>query len=223
MGSIRRPKRLKIRGSDEREIPFLVKGGEDLRLDQRVQQLFGIMNQILTQDTAAAKRKLLVHTYQVIPMTSRVGIIEWLDNTKPIKTILEEQLNKNRERGRKEAPLSIQQIDAAKHHTEWIREYIDKKGSANEKRDRNPHVPASYYIVFQHASREEATEKYTERISKVPWDLLRGGLVSLANDPESFYALRGMAATSLSVYSICQYIIGIGDRHLDNFLLNMKK
>lgn len=39
MGSLRRPKRLKIHGNDEKDYPYLVKGGEDLRLDQRVQQV----------------------------------------------------------------------------------------------------------------------------------------------------------------------------------------
>lgn len=52
MESIRKPKRINIRGSDEREHPFLVKGGEDLRQDQRIEQLFDVMNIILSQDAA---------------------------------------------------------------------------------------------------------------------------------------------------------------------------
>lgn len=44
LGSIRKPKRLTINGSNEKEYDLLVKGGEDLRLDQRVQQVFKIMN-----------------------------------------------------------------------------------------------------------------------------------------------------------------------------------
>lgn len=43
MSSIRKPKRLTILGHDEREYLFLVKGGEDLRLDQRIQQLFEVL------------------------------------------------------------------------------------------------------------------------------------------------------------------------------------
>ncbi len=49
MTSIRRPKRIIIRGDDERDHLFLVKGGEDLRQDQRIEQLFGVMNMILSQ------------------------------------------------------------------------------------------------------------------------------------------------------------------------------
>jgi DNA-dependent protein kinase catalytic subunit len=39
LSSLRAPKRVTILGNDEREYKFLVKGGEDLRLDQRIQQV----------------------------------------------------------------------------------------------------------------------------------------------------------------------------------------
>jgi DNA-dependent protein kinase catalytic subunit len=44
MSSIRCPKRLTIRGDDEKEHMFLVKGGEDLRLDQRIEQVIKEIN-----------------------------------------------------------------------------------------------------------------------------------------------------------------------------------
>ena len=71
MSSIRRPKKIIIRGNDEKDYPFLVKGGEDLRQDQRIEQLFDIMNQILAEDAHCKQRKLSLRTYQVIPMTPR--------------------------------------------------------------------------------------------------------------------------------------------------------
>lgn len=71
MTSIRRPKRLIIRGDDERDHPFLVKGGEDLRQDQRIEQLFGVMNILLSHDAACAHRDMQLRTYQVIPITTR--------------------------------------------------------------------------------------------------------------------------------------------------------
>ena len=36
---MRAPKRVTILGNDEKEYKFLVKGGEDRRLDQRIQQV----------------------------------------------------------------------------------------------------------------------------------------------------------------------------------------
>ena len=69
--SMRKPKTIIIRGNDEQDYMFLVKGGEDLRLDQRVEQLFGIMNDILAKDAVCSQRGLQLVTYQVIPMTPR--------------------------------------------------------------------------------------------------------------------------------------------------------
>ena len=71
MSSLRKPKRLTIRGDDERDHMFLVKGGEDLRLDQRVEQLYDTMNQVLDRDSACSQRGLRLRTYQVVPMTPR--------------------------------------------------------------------------------------------------------------------------------------------------------
>ena len=71
MSSIRKPKRITLRGDDEKEYMFLVKGGEDLRLDQRVEQLYCAMNEVLEEDTACSQRGLRLRTYQVIPMTDR--------------------------------------------------------------------------------------------------------------------------------------------------------
>lgn len=37
---------------------FLVKGGEDVRLDQRIEEMFNIMNKLLKNETECAKKKL---------------------------------------------------------------------------------------------------------------------------------------------------------------------
>ncbi|KAJ8319307.1 LOW QUALITY PROTEIN: hypothetical protein KUTeg_004398 [Tegillarca granosa] len=50
--SIRKPKRIIIRGNDEKEYKFLVKGGEDLRQDHRIEQLFFLMNKVFDKDPA---------------------------------------------------------------------------------------------------------------------------------------------------------------------------
>lgn len=71
MSSLRKPKRVTIRGNDEKDYNFLVKGGEDLRQDQRIEQLFGIMNEVFERDASCRHRKLHLTTYQVIPMTPR--------------------------------------------------------------------------------------------------------------------------------------------------------
>ena len=65
MRSIRKPIKITIVGSDAKNYSFLVKFGEDLRLDQRIQQVFMIMNKILQNDIPCGQRHLAIDTYQV--------------------------------------------------------------------------------------------------------------------------------------------------------------
>lgn len=94
MASLRKPKRLTINGHDQRDYNFLVKGGEDLRLDQRIEQLFEIMNGVFKASPKTARGGLSLQTYAVVPMTPTVGIIEWVDNTATLKSIVEKRFAK---------------------------------------------------------------------------------------------------------------------------------
>ncbi|KAG5192986.1 kinase-like domain-containing protein [Tribonema minus] len=151
MASLRRPKRLTIHGDDERDAPFLVKGGEDLRLDERIEQLFEIMNAAFRADAACARARLAVKTYQVIPMTHQLGVLQWVTDTAPLRAIVETQLT----------------LDPA-----YLRRYQDH-------------------------------------------------FLAMAPSPQAFLTVRAAFARSLAVFNVCAYIVGIGDRHLDNFLLDL--
>lgn len=50
---------------DTKEYPFLVKFGEDIRQDQRIEQLFSLMNDIYRSDTTCSNNGLQIITYQV--------------------------------------------------------------------------------------------------------------------------------------------------------------
>lgn len=65
MKSLRSPIKITIVGNDAKNYSFLVKFGEDLRNDRRIQQAFGIMNKILQNDISCAQRHLAIDTYQV--------------------------------------------------------------------------------------------------------------------------------------------------------------
>uniref|UniRef100_A0A671MAS8 DNA-dependent protein kinase catalytic subunit n=1 Tax=Sinocyclocheilus anshuiensis TaxID=1608454 RepID=A0A671MAS8_9TELE len=176
MASIRRPKRIIIRGDDERDYPFLVKGGEDLRQDQRIEQLFGVMNMILSQDTACSQRSLALRTYQVIPITSRIGLIEWMENTCTLKDFL------------------------SSRRTEQEQRTITKP---NEK-----------------AKRVDTVNNFRRIEQMVPDDLLKRAFVRMSTTPEAFLSLRSHFSCSHAVLCISQWILGIGDRHLSNFMIN---
>lgn len=50
---------------------------------------------------------------------------------------------------------------------------------------------------------------------------LRHSIARLAASPEAFLMLRSEFAKSLAAINVCSYVLGIGDRHLENFLLDM--
>ena len=56
----------------------------------------------------------------------------------------------------------------------------------------------------------------------VPWDLLRRAFMQLSSSPEAFLTLRSHFIRTLASMTICQYVLGIGDRHLSNFMIDME-
>ncbi|KAM4028882.1 DNA-dependent protein kinase catalytic subunit [Anomaloglossus baeobatrachus] len=204
MTSIRKPRKIVIRGNDERDYPFLVKGGEDLRQDQRIEQLFDIMNIILSEDAACKQRYMQLKTYQVIPMTTRIGIIEWLENTCTLKDFILSTLTE-----REKEDLNGRH-SPEKHYNAWL----DKKnmiGSAQQ------HIDSYVY-----ASRDSAVNSFKEREALVPGDLLRRAFIKMSATPEAFLALRSHFVRSHALLCISHWILGIGDRHLSNFMVNME-
>ncbi|KAI9910180.1 hypothetical protein PsorP6_010397 [Peronosclerospora sorghi] len=76
--SKQRPRRITIVGSNGLEYMFLLKGHEDLRQDERVTQLFGLVNALLINDRTTSKKDLKIHRYPVIPLSDNAGIVGWV-------------------------------------------------------------------------------------------------------------------------------------------------
>ncbi|KAM8966776.1 DNA-dependent protein kinase catalytic subunit [Pelodytes ibericus] len=201
MSSLRKPKRIIIRGNDEREYPFLVKGGEDLRQDQRIEQLFTIMNIILSRDAASSQRHMQLKTYQVIPMTTRIGLIEWLENTCTLKEFITHAMTED-EKSHCQRPIE--------HYNAWL-----------DKRDKYG-TPAQHVEMYLKADRSMTVISFREREALVPGDLLRRAFVTLSTTPEAFLALRSHFARSHALLCVSHWLLGIGDRHLSNFMINME-
>ena len=46
--------------------------------------------------------------------------------------------------------------------------------------------------------------------------------MQLAVSPEAFLTLRSHFVQTLATVSVCQYVPGIGDRHLSNFMVDLE-
>lgn len=85
--SLRKPLRLQIIASDGKVYDFLVKYGEDLRQDQRIQQLLKTISNRLALDLHCKNHQLSVRTYEVVPIRMDFGIIGWIPNTSSIRNV----------------------------------------------------------------------------------------------------------------------------------------
>lgn len=206
MVSIRRPKLLTIRGNDQKDHRFLVKGGEDQRQDQRIEILFELINDLLKSDPRCYQRNLSIRTYQVIPMTTKLALIEWISDTKTLKEAINgsktEEESRRLDSGEKGVAIRYQH-------------YIEN--ASKDLTGRN--INDLYGMVYAKYNRDYVSNSFKEIENQVPWDLLRRHIRSMSSSTEGYFYLRNQFIMSYAVASACQYILGIGDRHLGNCMI----
>jgi len=88
--SKQRPRRLTIIGSDGKDYDFLLKGHEDLRQDERVMQLFSLINTLLAHDVNTSNLGLRIKRYNIIPLSPNSGLIEWMGHTDTVHNCIKQ-------------------------------------------------------------------------------------------------------------------------------------
>ncbi|KAK5649276.1 hypothetical protein RI129_000305 [Pyrocoelia pectoralis] len=205
--SLRRPIRITILGNDAKEYNYLVKFGEDLRQDQRIEQIFNLMNNILSHNITCNQRQMHIETYQVIPLNSALGIIQWLNNTKELKDFISEALVNQAE------VKSYNNL--AESYNNWIMKAVPKS-------IKNASVPQCYGRACMTYSRINTIAKYKELVNGVPPDVLRRTFKIISINSEHFFALRHKFTVSYAILCTAQWLLGIGDRHLSNTMIALQ-
>ncbi|KAL3814338.1 hypothetical protein ACJIZ3_015606 [Penstemon smallii] len=88
--SKQRPRKLTIHGSDGEDYAFLLKGHEDLRQDERVMQLFGLVNTLLGNSRKTFEKDLSIQRYAVIPLSPNSGLIGWVPDCDTLHQLIRE-------------------------------------------------------------------------------------------------------------------------------------
>lgn len=202
--SVRKPKRIGIHGSDEKLYFAMVKGGEDLRLDHRIEQVFTVMNRIFLSSPDCAKSDLHLKTFNITPITKRLGIIEWVNNTEPLRETLDYELDRHYK------IKGIGQTQANLLRKTWLKSLI---GAGDDNY-------IQHHLIALGKDAESIVSHFKTHESSIPWDLIRQSLLTMGQTPESYMYLRKQFIHSLAAICIAGYVIGLGDRHLDNFLLD---
>lgn len=190
------PKKLVLHGSDFREHAFVVKGGEDVRIDERIEQLFVVMAGLAQQHAGCAARKMhaALLTYDVVPASSRLGLLGFVEGTAPMLSLIERTVPKD----------AVHAADMA-----YAQAFMPTK-------------TAPGYAPYSNAwarKDEVMLEVLHKAQRELPWDALRHCLRRRALHPEAWLAMRATYAASLAASSAAGYLVGLGDRHLANLLV----
>ncbi|KAG5480422.1 hypothetical protein LSCM4_06188 [Leishmania orientalis] len=84
--SKKRPRRIQLNGSDGCLYTYCLKGNEDIRMDERVMQLLGMVNVLLSHTRMPSSA--YIHRFPVIPISSNVGLLGWVENASTINNTI---------------------------------------------------------------------------------------------------------------------------------------
>jgi FKBP12-rapamycin complex-associated protein len=185
IASKQRPRKISLRGSDGHVYTYLLKGHEDIRQDERVMQLFGLVNTLLATDAECLKRRLGIQQYPVIPLSQSSGLLGWVPNSDTLHQL--------------------------------IREY---------RESRKILLNIEHRIMLQMAPDYEAltllqkVEVFGYALDNTTGQDLYRVLWLKSKSSEAWLDRRTNYTRSLGVMSMVGYILGLGDRHPSNLMLD---
>lgn len=185
ISSKQRPRRLKIRGSDGRTYQYLLKGHEDMRQDERVMQLFGLVNTLLSIDTESYKRRLNLRRFPVIPLSPNTGMLGWVANSDTLHILIKEYREQHKILLNIEHRLMLQM--APDYDNLTVLQKVE---------------------VFEYA------------LDNTPGQDLYRVLWLKSRSSEAWLERRTAYMRTLATSSVAGYILGLGDRHPSNLLLD---
>ena len=178
------PKDVIIRGEDGNFYQYLLKGHEDLRLDERIMQFFRLINSLIIKSFFFQQN--MIQTMGVIPLSLQHGLVQWVPGTETLRSIIEGQ-------------RKIHNRDPMEEYT-LIDNFSD--------------VPFDLLLQIQKLQLIKKIFKNTPDSDLASFFWLK------ASNAEMWMKQTSTFAISTGMTSIVGYIIGLGDRHPSNLLID---
>ena len=183
--SKQRPRKMTMKGSDGVAYTHILKGHEDIRQDERVMQLFGLVNTLLNNDSESFRRHLSIQGFPAIPLSQNSGLLGWVPNSDTLHNLIKDYRENRRILLNIEHRIMLQMAPDFDNLT--LMQKVE---------------------VFSYAM-DNTTGKDLYRV-----------LWLKSKSSESWLERRTNYTRSLAVMSMVGYILGLGDRHPSNLMLD---
>jgi phosphatidylinositol kinase/protein kinase (PI-3 family) len=91
LGTQQHPRCLIIVTKGGERVKFLLKGNDDLRLDNRVMKFFGLVNSLLRRSKFTREDTAEIVEYTIVPLAPRAGLIRWIKGADTLHQIINDQ------------------------------------------------------------------------------------------------------------------------------------
>ena len=239
-----RPKKLTFVGNDGKKYQYLLKSREDLNLDEKMMQFLKLVNNTLTnhcfsltnnnndnssKDDNASQflsyNNLRARLYQIVPLDKKTGLIRFVDHATPLMQIYrawQDRYGKEIDNETKEKVLKREKYYNDKQRGTGIDafRYLLRK---QLKETDGINIDIKNSMISRHKASDKTLRKvFDELSSRVPKDLLKKELWCSSATISNYYEKSRIFSHSVAVSSVVGWLIGLGDRHIGNILLDFK-
>lgn len=178
-------------------------GHEDLRQDERVMQLFSLVNTLLSVDTNSFKRRLHIQRYPVIPLAPNAGLIGWVQDSDTLHVLIRDYRESRKVLLNIEYRLMLQ----VRLLRIWFMLPLNLRQMAPD---------------YENLTLLQKVEVFEYALENTTGQDLYRVLWLKSDNSEHWLERRATYTRSLAVNSMVGHILGLGDRHPSNVLLERR-
>lgn len=168
-----------------------------------MEQVFELVNILLRSDRETKRRDLKVRGYTVLPLAAQAGVIEFVENTTPLQAWLQAAHNRC-------VPCSPM---------DWWELTLGPRYRPNDMDHRQAAAYLRQTREKFHGNTDPLVKAFTD-ICQHTQPVMRHYFTEKSKTPITWFAMRLHYTRSVATTSMVGHVLGLGDRHVSNILLD---